>query len=272
MHCVSCVTQRTGDLSEMKITILGSGTSMGVPTLTCDCDVCLSEDPHDKRLRSGVWIQAHGKSILIDVSIDFRQQALANRINDVDAVLITHTHSDHVLGIDDLRIYNMRYKKRIDFYGSSEHLDEIRRRFDYSFNPTQLGGGVPQIDLSPVDAPFDLLGLRVVPIPAKHGDLDVFGYRIGAFGYVTDASYVSDESVDLLRGVDTLIINALKRTSHSTHFSLPEALEISQRVGARQTWFVHMCHDLGHAETNAGLPDDAQLAYDGLSFEADSGD
>jgi len=251
----------------MKVTILGSGTSMGVPTLTCKCPVCRSTDARDKRLRSGVWIQANGHSILIDVSIDFRQQALAHDIADVDAVLITHTHSDHVAGIDDLRIYNMVHKKRIRVYARPSNAEELRRRFDYCFNPVQRGGGVPEIDLHPIDAPFQVCGLRVTPIAVKHGILDIYGYRIGRFALVTDASYLSDESIERLRGVEVLVLNALRREPHPTHFGLGQALETARRIAPRQTFFVHMSHKLGHAETNATLPPDAQLAYDGLSFE-----
>jgi len=251
----------------MKITILGSGTSMGVPTLTCQCPVCLSTDPRDKRLRSGLWIEVNGKSLLVDVSIDFRQQALTRRIHDVDAVLITHCHSDHVAGIDDLRIYNMVHRKRIPFYAQPADIEEIRRRFHYCFNPVQIGGGVPGIDLNAVTGPFDLFGLRVTPIPIKHGILDIYGYRIGPFAVVTDASHVPPDSMEMLRGLDVLILNALKREPHSTHFSLGQALEVAQQLRPRQTWFVHMCHALGHAATNASLPPEAQLAYDGQVIE-----
>ena len=255
------------DCNLMKITILGSGTSMGVPTVACECPVCLSEDPHDKRLRAGIWIQVNGKSILVDASVDFRQQALTHHINDVDAVLITHTHSDHVAGIDDLRIYNMIHHKKIEIYGRHEDLDEIRHRFHYCFNPVQIGGGITQMDLKPVEDVFEVCGLRATPIPVKHGILDIYGYRIGRFAVVTDASHISDQSIEMLQGVDVLLINALRPEPHETHFSLGQALEASRKIRARQTYFTHMCHRLGHRQTNSRLPPEAQLAYDGLSFE-----
>lgn len=254
-------------MPDFKVTILGSGTSMGVPTLTCRCPVCLSPNPKDKRLRAGAWIQVRGRSVLIDCSIDFRQQALANGIEDVDDVLITHAHADHISGIDDLRIYNQVHRKAIDFYGAAHVLDEVARRFHYCFNPTQVGGGVPQIRLRPVEAPFALHGLEVTPVPVKHGVLDIYGYRIGGLGYVTDGSHLPPESEALLEGVDTLVINALKREPHSTHFSLYQALEVVERLQPRRAWFVHMCHFLGHDETNEELPPHVQLAYDGLTFD-----
>lgn len=251
----------------MKVTILGSGTSEGVPTITCHCPVCLSDDPRDKRQRTGLWIQANGKSILVDASIDFRQQALTHHINDVDAVLITHAHSDHVAGIDDLRIFSKIYHKKIDFYGRKEHLDEICHRFHYCFNPVQIGGGVTKLEMNPVTGPFEVCGLKVTPIPVKHGVLDIYGYRIGQFAIVTDASFLSEESFAMLQGLDVLLLNALRPQPHSTHFSLSQALEASRKIGARQTYFIHICHLLGHSSTNASLPPEAQLAYDGLFIE-----
>ena len=255
----------------MRVTILGSGTSMGVPTLTCKCPVCLSTDPRDQRLRSGLWIQANGQSLLIDVSIDFRQQALANDIQDVDAVLLTHTHSDHISGLDDLRVYNLFHKKKIRMYAQPTDLDDLRRRFDYCFNPIRIGGGVPDLELHPIHGPFQTCGLAIVPVPIKHGVLDILGYRIGQLGVLTDASYISEASLQLLAGVDVLIINALRPKPHATHFSLAQALAVSQRIGPRQTYFVHMSHHLGHGQTNRELPPGAELAYDGLTFEVSDG-
>ena len=240
---------------------------MGVPTLTCKCPVCLSEDPRDKRLRSGLWLQANGHSLLIDVSIDFRQQALTNDIQDVDAVLLTHTHSDHISGLDDLRVYNLLHKKKIPMFAQPDDIENLRRRFDYCFNPIQIGGGVPDLELHPVRGPFQTCGLSVVPVPIKHGILDILAYRIGPLAVVTDASHVSEASFQLLAGAEVLIINALRQKPHATHFSLSEALAVSRRIGPRQTYFVHMSHHLGHAQTNRELPPGAELAYDGLTFE-----
>jgi len=235
--------------------------------------VCLSDDPKNKRLRAGLWLREadveprRARGIIVDCGPDYRQQALTHRINRLDGILITHSHFDHVAGLDDLRIYNFRQAQALPMRAQEAVLDDIRKRMDYIFNPIQAGGGVASFEMESIDGPFEFLGQRVVPIPVKHGILDILGYRFGDFGFVTDASHIPPESMELLRGVRVLILNALRHKPHSTHFNLSEAVEVAQQIGAEQTWFVHVTHYLEHHATNAILPPGIALAYDGLEFE-----
>lgn len=254
----------------MKVTLLGTGTSTGVPVLTCDCAVCTSSSPRDRRTRTSALLEDANHSILIDCGADFREQALAARVTRVDAVLLTHGHADHTAGLDDLRMYNFRQKIALPLHGNEETLCDIRKRFDYCFREdVQLGGGLPQFALANVTGPFEIAGVRVIPIEVFHGRLPILGYRIGDFAYITDASNIPDESYALLSGVRTLVLNALRHRPHPTHFSVAQALEAARRIGAAQTWFTHITHDLMHDATNADLPPECQLAHDGLAFEID---
>lgn len=263
----------------MRVVILGSGTSAGVPTLGCRCAVCRSDDPRNKRMRASAYIEAGGLRLLIDCGPDFRTQALANGVEDVDFVLLTHAHADHVAGLDDLRSFNLVHKHPITLYGGDDTLADIRERFGYCFRPpTQAGGGLPDLRLETVppdrgqawaDGDSGDTILRALPIPVFHGKLPIFGWRLGNFAYLTDVSEVPDDSLARLKGVDTLVTSTLRHRPHPTHMSLDESVALARRVGARRTWFVHMCHDLDHAETNAALPPDIQLAHDGLTFTVD---
>ncbi len=257
----------------MIATLLGTGTSTGVPPIGCKDPIAFSPDPKNRRLRAGLLLREgpdvpieKAKALIVDCGPDFRQQALTHHIDRLDGVLLTHAHFDHISGIDDLRIYNFRQGHDLPMYGLPETLDDIRRRFDYIFIPQTQGGGVASLDLRPVDGPFEFLGMRIVPIPAKHGYLDILGYRFGDFSYVTDANYLSPESMDLLRGSRTLVLNMLRHEKHSTHYSVGEAIEVAQEIAAEQTYFVHMTHYLEHNETNALLPNGMQLGWDGLEF------
>jgi phosphoribosyl 1,2-cyclic phosphate phosphodiesterase len=252
----------------VRVTVLGSGTSFGVPMIGCRCAVCNSPDPLNQRTRASVHIQIRDDlAFLVDTSVDLREQALANDIRRVDAVFFTHTHSDHVNGLDDLRSFNWMQRSPIACYSRQDVLDDIAVRFAHCFRPAQEGAGIPQITMHGVDGPFEVGGVRVTPIPVKHGILDIVGWRFDDFGYVTDASVIPDASMKLLEGVEVLIVNALRHTPHPTHMSLSQALDVVQRIGPRQAYFTHICHDLDHAETNSGLPSNAQLAFDGLKFD-----
>lgn len=267
----------------MRITVLGSGTSSGVPAIGCDCAVCHSTDPRDRRTRPSILIElteAAGpaapwsavRSILVDASPDLRTQALACDVRRVDAILFTHTHADHIFGLDDVRRYNQMQKGAIACYADARAFDELRRIFSYVFQPpVQRGGGLPQLSLFRIAGPFTLGGAEIVPVPLMHGVMPVLGFRIGAFAYLTDCSRIPDTSWPLLMergGVRTVIIDALRHRPHPTHFSVPEALDVVRRLGAKRAYFTHICHDLPHADTCAQLPGGVELAYDGLVLES----
>lgn len=254
----------------LKIRVLGSGTSMGVPVVGCHCPVCLSSDPRNKRLRSSIMIHVAGKNILIDCSIDFRQQMLNWPVQHIDAVLITHTHSDHINGLDDLRPFNYLQQGALPLYSRQYFLDDLQTRFSYAFNPFQKGGGVPQLDLRAVEPgePFEAVeGVMVTPIEIMHGKLAIMGYRLGRFAYLTDCSGIPEHSEAQLQGLDLLIISALRHRPHSTHFNVQQSLEASERLGAKRVFFTHVADDLDHETTNRELPEWANLLYDGQELE-----
>ena len=251
---------------------LGSGTSHGVPMIGCECEVCRSTDPNDKRTRPSVYITlADDTRLLIDTSPDLREQALRERLRRVDAVLFTHGHADHVLGLDEMRRFNQLQRARIPCYGDPQTIGEIRRTFAYIFDrDTAAGGGLPEIDLHAIEGPIALGGVDIVPVPLLHGQRRVFGYRMGSLAYLTDVSQIPDASWALVDGIDVLVIDALRRRPHPTHFSVDQALAAAERIAPRETYFTHICHDLGHAATSATLPPHVHLAYDGLSVAFDA--
>jgi phosphoribosyl 1,2-cyclic phosphate phosphodiesterase len=253
-----------------------------VPSIGCDCDVCRSADPHDRRTRPSIAIELQPagprppladavRSILIDTSTDLRAQALANNLRRVDAILFTHSHADHVFGLDEVRRYNAMQQTAIGCYADAATLADLRRMFSYIFNPPrQQGGGIPQLRLFEIAGPFTLGGVDVIPVPLFHGKLPILGFRIGPFAYLTDCNRIPDESWPLLTadgGVRVLIIDALRDRPHSTHFTVAEALDVVDRLGVQQAYLTHICHDLPHAQTCARLPAGVQLAYDGLVLE-----
>jgi phosphoribosyl 1,2-cyclic phosphate phosphodiesterase len=252
----------------LQITFLGTGTSHGVPMIGCECATCLSNDPRDRRLRPSLLIRADdGTSLLVDAGPDLRVQALTHRIHRLDAVAFTHGHADHILGLDDVRRYNSLMKRPMPLYGDRVTLDEIKRMFGYAFDPnTPKGGGIPQLDLIEVDGPFTVGSLRILPVPIWHGKRLILGFRVGRFAYLTDCSGIPDDSWPLLQAVEIVVLDALRHTPHPTHFTLEEAVAAARRIAPRQAYFTHMCHDLPHAATNAHLPADMALAYDGLQL------
>jgi len=239
----------------------------------CDCATCRSTDPRDRRLRPSIFVQADdGTSVLVDAGPDLREQALRHDIRRVDAVLFTHGHADHILGIDDIRRFNFLQKRPMPCYGDERTIADVRQTFAYAFNAATLkGGGLPQIVTWTIYGSFSLRSLEVIPVPLLHGQRPILGFRFGGFAYLTDCNRIPDESWPLLEGLDALVIDALRNRPHPTHFTLEEAIVASRRIGAPRTWFTHMCHDLRHAETSARLPAGMELAYDGLVIEMDSG-
>jgi len=251
----------------MRVTLLGTGTSTGVPVIGCRCAVCTSSDPRNRRLRPGVRLELPAGTAIVDTPTDLRQQALAHDLQRVDAVLYTHGHADHVLGLDELRVFNFRQGAAIPCYGPPSALAAIRRTFAYAFEEGQEGGGKPRVELLPLDdAPFALLGAEVLPVPVRHGDLEVFGYRLGPFAYVTDVSFIPESSFARLAGVEVLVLGALRFRPHATHFSIPEAIVAAQRIGARRTLFTHLAHDVDHSASGE-LPAGVELAHDGLVLD-----
>ena len=247
----------------LDITILGSGTSTGVPMVGCDCPVCRSKDPRNQRTRCSALLSFSGRNILIDTSTDLRQQALREDIRSIDAVLYTHSHADHVHGIDDLRSFNMRTRKAIPIYGEAETLKRLSHMFSYIFDGETPYGFTPQLEPFTVDDPFDLFGLTFVPVPLLHGDLVVFGYRCGTFAYLTDCSSIPETSLPLLQGLELLVIDGLRFKPHPTHFNIPQATAMAQQIGAKRTLLTHLSHDVDHQQHTNDLPTGIELAYDG---------
>jgi phosphoribosyl 1,2-cyclic phosphate phosphodiesterase len=238
----------------------------------CDCSTCRSDDPRDRRLRPSLFIRTDdGWGLLVDAGPDLRMQALTHGITRVDAILFTHGHADHILGLDDVRRFNTLMKQPMALYGDETTLDEIRRTFSYVFSPnTPKGGGIPKLELFTIAGPFSFGALEVVPVPIWHGARPILGLRLGAVAYLTDCSGIPDSSWPLLDGIDVLVIGALRQQPHPTHFSLDQAIEAAHRIGARRTYFTHMCHDLPHAATCDRLPPGITLAYDGLSVRSET--
>ncbi len=252
-----------------RVTCLGTGTSHGVPMIGCRCAVCRSGDPHDRRSRPSIHIAVQdGPAILVDTATDLRAQALANDITRVDAVLFTHAHADHVMGLDEVRRFNVLSGRRIPMYADARTGAELRRIFAYAFDPPAFqGGGIPEVSLQPIDGPLTVQGLDIVPVPVMHGPTPVLGFRVGRFAYLTDCNAIPEPSFPLLEGLDVLVLDALRHKPHPTHFSLSEAVATATRIGARQTFFTHICHDLSHAATNATLPAGMALAFDGQTID-----
>jgi phosphoribosyl 1,2-cyclic phosphate phosphodiesterase len=260
----------------LRVTLLGTGTSHGVPMIGCRCDVCRSSDPRDRRLRPSILIDAGDDAatrfILVDTSTDLRAQALAYGVDRVDAILFTHSHADHVLGFDEIRRYNVLQRRAIPCYADPQTAADLRRTFGYVFDPPAgPSGGVPQVDLHEIAGPFTLGHLTIVPVPILHGRRPILGFRIGAFAYLTDCSAIPEASWPLLAGVRTLVIDALRDRPHPTHFSVAEALDAVARIAPARAYFTHICHDLPHEETCRALPDSMDLAYDGLVLDIEAG-
>ena len=254
----------------MKITVLGSGTSSGIPLIGCECPVCTSADPRDQRLRPAIAIAFDGHCVLIDTPPDFRTQALRAHLHRVDAVLYTHSHADHIMGLDDLRPFNFKHRSRIPIYGASDTIETIRRVFHYIFDDRSHVTFVPQIDSHVIgDAPLELFGQQFQPIPVLHGKSKILGYRFGNAAYLTDHSEIPAESMAMLHGLDVLFLDALRHHPHPTHSTVATSIETVRQLKPNRAYFTHISHDLGHAATEAELPEGIHIAYDGLEIDAE---
>lgn len=254
----------------MKITFLGTGTSQGIPVIGCGCVVCKSANKKDRRLRVSVWVQTDDKSIVIDSGPDFRYQMLRAGVDDLDAILFTHEHKDHIAGLDDIRPYNYILKKRIDIFATERVQEALKREFQYIFSDVKYHG-LPQVNLNTVaENNFDVGQTAVIPFEVMHHKLPILGYRIGDFTYITDAKTISEQSIEKIKGTKVLVLNALQKESHISHLTFDEAIEMAQKIGAEMTYFTHISHNLGlHEEVSKELPDNIKLAYDGLVIVID---
>lgn len=252
----------------MKITLLGTGTSQGIPIIGCSCRTCTSNNPRDKRLRTSAYVETNGLKILIDTSIDFRQQMLTNNITDLDVILFTHHHVDHIFGLDDLRQINQRHNKFINIYGNETTLNEIKITFRYILDEELIKyRAVPLVNFNYIDNREFFIGeQKIIPVEVYHGRLKIMGYRINDFAYITDCSNIPNVEINKLYGLKVLVLNALRRAPHPTHFNLAQAIEIAQLVKPELTYFTHITHDLNYDEISGILPDNIFLGYDGLTL------
>ncbi len=251
----------------MKITFLGTGTSYGVPMVGCECRVCTSDNPKNSRTRSSIFISEGEYNILIDAATELRIQCLKNNVKRLDAVLLTHSHADHVLGFDDLRHFNRKRKTNIPVYGSEETVNNVYRMLSYAFKEVTSNGSKPKVTLIPINGKLNLSGMEIVPVDVMHGQERVTAYRFNKFAYVTDVSQIPQDSVEKLKGLDLLIIAALRNIPHEKHFSIEQAISMVSKLKPKQTFFTHIAHDIEHEETNNILPSGIELAYDRLSVE-----
>lgn len=252
----------------MTITFLGTGTSQGIPVIACDCEVCRSLDFRDKRLRSSIHLEIGDQSLVVDTGPDFRAQMLRENISRLDAVLFTHAHRDHTAGLDDVRAFNFRQQMDMPVYGSAATLEQLQGDFAYAFQKNAYPG-IPRLHLNEIgNEPFTINGVSILPLPVMHLKMPVLGFRFGNFSYITDANFISEETLERLKGTKILVLNALQKEEHISHFSLPEALHIVELVKPQKTYFTHISHKLGlHRDVSLELPENVWLAYDGLRIE-----
>jgi phosphoribosyl 1,2-cyclic phosphate phosphodiesterase len=257
------------DSTNIEITFLGTGTSAGIPMIGCHCPVCTSTDPHDKRTRPSAVISYNNANVLIDTTPELRLQCVANGIDMIDAVVYTHAHADHIMGLDDVRRFNALKKGPLDLWADETTHAALTRCFGYAFKEPEPEMKVfrPHLIRRTITGPFEIVGQTWIPIPLFHGDMPILGFRIGNLAYCTDVNCIPPTSFDLLKNLDLLVLDALQYKPHTTHFSVEQALEAAAKIGAKQTFFTHIAHALGHEAANAALPPDVRLAYDGLKVK-----
>lgn len=255
---------------KVDVTMLGTGTSQGVPIIACQCAVCQSADSRDKRLRSSVHLQVNGLSLVIDTGPDFRQQMLREDVRQLDAIVFTHEHKDHIAGFDDIRAFNFLQRRAMEVYVTEQVEVCLKRDFGYAFADFKYPG-VPSANLHRINnSPFEVDGIEIIPIPVLHYKMPVLGFRVGNFSYVTDANHIPDSSKERIKGTKVLVLNALRKTDHISHFNLGEAIDLATELGAEKTYITHVSHQMGlHEEVAEELPGHVELAYDGLRFEVD---
>jgi len=251
----------------VQITFLGTGTSQGVPIIACPCNICQSSDSKDKRLRTSLLIETDGKTFVIDTGPDFRQQMLRENVKNMDAVIFTHEHKDHTAGFDDIRAFNFVNKKKMEIYASLNVQEAIKREFAYIFSDFKYPG-IPEINLHLIEnKPFSIQGVEIIPIEVMHYKLPVFGFRIGDISYITDANYISDQEKEKIKNSKILVLNALRREPHISHFTLDQAIELVNELKPEKAYFTHISHQLGlHADVGKELPENIELAFDGLKI------
>lgn len=260
----------SGQPHSMKVTVLGSGTSQGVPVIACDCNVCKSLDFRDQRLRVSVLVEANSRHFVIDTGPDFRQQMLQANVKHLDAVLYTHQHKDHTAGMDDLRSFNFKQQKDVPIYGRKSVIDQLEREFAYIFeDSSKKYPGVLTVEVNYIEnKPFCIDGIEIIPVEGMHLRLPVFGFRIGDFTYLTDVNFIPEKEMEKIKGSRFLILDALQKENHLSHFNLDQAIEVARKINPEKVWFTHISHRMGlHAEVEKELPADMRLAYDGLVFE-----
>jgi len=254
----------------VKITFLGTGTSQGVPVIACDCNTCLSSDLHDKRLRTSVLLETDETTLVIDAGPDFRQQMLREHVSKLDAILLTHEHKDHIAGLDDVRAFNYKSQDAIDIYSEERVQKVLRKEYSYVFSEYQYPG-IPKMRLNPItEHGFSVMKMQITPIRVFHYRLPVYGFRAGNFAYITDANYIPEESKEKLYGVKYMVVNALRKEKHISHFSLREAVDLIREISPKKAFITHISHQMGlHSEVSRELPSGIMLAYDGLSIICD---
>jgi phosphoribosyl 1,2-cyclic phosphate phosphodiesterase len=252
----------------LKFIFLGTGTSQGVPVIGCDCEVCKSTDKRDNRLRSSILVQSEKTTIVVDTGPDFRYQMLRAKVKKLDAVLFTHAHKDHTAGLDDVRAYNFFQKKPMDIYATEAVQNSLRQEFYYAFEKNPIPG-IPELNLHTItDVPFSIHEIFIRPVKVLHYKMPVLGYRFGDFTYITDANFIDNDELNKAKGSKVLVLNALRKQTHISHFTIDEAIAVAEKVGAEKTYFTHISHQLGlHAEIEKTLPEGMHLAYDGLEID-----